>query len=405
VVDSSDVIVQVLDARDPVGTRSAVIEAYLKRDENAHKHMILVLNKVDLIPTWATAAWVRILGKDFVTVAFNASSRKAFGRGALIQLLRQFAHLLRQRRQISVGFVGYPNVGKSSVINTLVETAACKIAPIPGETKVWQYVTLTKRIYLIDCPGVVYPAGVRGDKSELFGDNALLDSAITAQTVSLAHDGAKGVEDNEEKNTPESRERLERYQTGEDDYYAQIVLRGVIRIERLVNPVRYIQTMLSRTKPEYINDTYCLKPHLDPSHRWSTHLELLEVIGRKSGRLLKGGEVDLMQVSRMLLLDWTRGRIPWFIGPPEREAQPEAPKVEVNEEGEEVEVEEESKLPAVEMPQQNMGAIAVQAKFDTQDAVRGYADGVLVTGEAPEERERSAKLNVPLGSAIYYDQQ
>lgn len=32
----------------------------------------------------------------------------------------------------------------------------CKVAPVPGETKVWQYITLTKRIFLIDCPGVVY---------------------------------------------------------------------------------------------------------------------------------------------------------------------------------------------------------------------------------------------------------
>jgi nuclear GTP-binding protein len=55
-----------------------------------------------------------------------------------------------------VGFIGYPNVGKSSIINSLKEKKVCKAAPIPGETKVWQYVHLTKRIYLIDCPGVVY---------------------------------------------------------------------------------------------------------------------------------------------------------------------------------------------------------------------------------------------------------
>ena len=53
---------------------------------------------------------------------------------------------------------GYPNVGKSSVINTLVKKKSCKVAPVPGETKVWQYITLMKRIYLIDCPGVVYPS-------------------------------------------------------------------------------------------------------------------------------------------------------------------------------------------------------------------------------------------------------
>jgi nuclear GTP-binding protein len=57
---------------------------------------------------------------------------------------------------ISVGFVGYPNVGKSSVINTLRTKKVCKAAPIPGETKVWQYITLMKRIFCIDCPGVVY---------------------------------------------------------------------------------------------------------------------------------------------------------------------------------------------------------------------------------------------------------
>ena len=61
--------------------------------------------------------------------------------------------------QISVGFIGYPNVGKSSIVNTLRQKKVCKTAPIAGETKVWQYVTLMDRIYLIDCPGVVYPQG------------------------------------------------------------------------------------------------------------------------------------------------------------------------------------------------------------------------------------------------------
>jgi nuclear GTP-binding protein len=52
--------------------------------------------------------------------------------------------------------VGYPNVGKSSVINALKSKVVCKSAPVPGETKIWQYVSLTKRMYIIDCPGIVY---------------------------------------------------------------------------------------------------------------------------------------------------------------------------------------------------------------------------------------------------------
>lgn len=55
VIDSSDVVVQVLDARDPMGTRSPHVEAYLKK-EKPWKHLIFVLNKCDLVPTWATVS-------------------------------------------------------------------------------------------------------------------------------------------------------------------------------------------------------------------------------------------------------------------------------------------------------------------------------------------------------------
>lgn len=67
--------------------------------------------------------------------------------------------LQQDKRQISVGVIGYPNTGKSSVINSLMGKPCCKAAPVPGETKVWQYITLTKKIFLIDCPGVVYDVG------------------------------------------------------------------------------------------------------------------------------------------------------------------------------------------------------------------------------------------------------
>ncbi|CAO2588961.1 Nucleolar GTP-binding protein 2 [Lemmus lemmus] len=157
VIDSSDVVVQVLDARDPMGTRSPHIEAYLKK-EKPWKHLIFVLNKCDLVPTWATKRWVAVLSQDYPTLAFHASLTNPFGKGAFIQLLRQFGKLHTDKKQISVGFIGYPNVGKSSVINTLRSKKVCNVAPIAGETKVWQYITLMRRIFLIDCPGVVYPS-------------------------------------------------------------------------------------------------------------------------------------------------------------------------------------------------------------------------------------------------------
>tara|TARA_R110002050_G_scaffold245831_1_gene383482 strand:+ start:356 stop:751 length:396 start_codon:yes stop_codon:yes gene_type:complete len=118
-----------------------------------------VLNKCDLIPPWVTKRWIKVLSKEHPTLAMHSSLTNPFGKGSLIQLLRQFAVLHKDRKQISVGFIGYPNVGKSSLINTLRAKKVCNVAPVPGETKVWQYITLFKRIFLIDCPGIVYPSG------------------------------------------------------------------------------------------------------------------------------------------------------------------------------------------------------------------------------------------------------
>ncbi|XP_012153822.1 nucleostemin 2 [Megachile rotundata] len=251
VIDSSDVILQVLDARDPLGTRSPPVEKYLKT-EKPHKHLMFILNKVDLVPNWVTQRWVAILSAEYPTVAFHASMTHPFGKGSLINLLRQFAKLHMDKKQISVGFIGYPNTGKSSVINTLRSKKVCKVAPIAGETKVWQYITLMRRIYLIDCPGVVYPSA-------------------------------------------------------ETD--AEKVLKGVVRVELVKNPEDYIEEVLSRVKPDYIRKTYKIM-------EWNDHIDFLEKLARRTGKLLKKGEPDITIVSRMVLNDWQRGKLPFYVSPP-----------------------------------------------------------------------------------------
>ncbi|XP_058051227.1 nucleolar GTP-binding protein 2 isoform X2 [Ahaetulla prasina] len=259
VIDSSDVIVQVLDARDPMGTRSPHVEAYLKK-EKPWKHLIFVLNKCDLVPTWVTRRWVAVLSQEYPTLAFHASLTNPFGKGAFIQLLRQFGKLHVDKKQISVGFIGYPNVGKSSVINTLRSKKVCSVAPIAGETKVWQYITLMRRIFLIDCPGVVYPSG---------------------------------------------------------DSETDIVLKGVVQVEKIKSPEDHIATVLDRAKPEYIRKTYKIES-------WGNAEDFLKKLAFQTGKLLKGGEPDLHTVSRMVLNDWQRGRIPFFVKPPnvEQDSQP-----------------------------------------------------------------------------------
>ncbi|EDQ91202.1 uncharacterized protein MONBRDRAFT_19938, partial [Monosiga brevicollis MX1] len=253
VVDASDVLIQVLDARDPQGTRSPHVEKYLK-EEKTHKHLIFVLNKCDLVPTWVTTRWVQVLSAEYPTLAFHANINNSFGKGALIQLLRQFGKLHSEKQQISIGLIGYPNVGKSSIINTLKGEKACKTAPIPGETKVWQYVTLMRKIFLIDCPGVVYPS---------------------------------------------------------DDSETDVVLKGVVRVEHLSAPEDHVAEILQRAKHDYITRTYGIND-------WSSddHIDFLEKLAKKSGKLLKGGEPDVSTVAKMVLHDWQRGKIPYFNPPP-----------------------------------------------------------------------------------------
>lgn len=158
VLDCSDVVLQVVDARNVPGTRCIHVERHLKKNA-PHKHLVIIVNKCDLVPNWVTRRWVQELSKEYPTIAFHASMTNSFGKGALITLLRQFGKLHADKREISVGIIGYPNVGKSSIINTLKSKKVCNVAPIPGETKVWQYVSLFRRISLIDCPGVVYDVG------------------------------------------------------------------------------------------------------------------------------------------------------------------------------------------------------------------------------------------------------
>jgi nuclear GTP-binding protein len=185
----------------------------------------------------------------------------SFGKGSLITLLRQFSTLHANRKQISIGFIGYPNTGKSSIINTLRKKKVCKTAPIAGETKVWQYITLMKRIYLIDCPGITMPEGDETD----------------------------------------------------------IVLRGVVRVENIESPQQYIPRLLDRVKPQYLERTYAI-------NGWNDTTEFLALLARKGGRLLKGGEIDeaaglslvdvLMLVAKMVINDFLRGKIPWYIPDP-----------------------------------------------------------------------------------------
>lgn len=83
-------------------------------------------------------------------------SSKAIGPDHLIQLLKQLSRVEGSTRAVTVGLIGYPNVGKSSVINSLKRSKTCEVSAIPGSTKNLKEVKLDSQVKLIDCPGVIF---------------------------------------------------------------------------------------------------------------------------------------------------------------------------------------------------------------------------------------------------------
>lgn len=330
VVDASDVLVEILDARDPMGTRTKHVEDYIKKD-CPHKHIVLLINKCDLVPPGVTARWVKVLSHEYPTIAFKASVTNPFGKATLIQLLKQFDSLHKDKKTISIGFIGYPNVGKSSVINSLKKKGVCKVAPIPGETKVWQYVALTKRIYLIDCPGIVYDEG---------------QSA------------------------------------------ADIVLKGVVRAERLEDPEEYINDVLKRAKPESLERLYDV-------HNWVDTEDFLKMVAHRFGKLKKGGEAHSDVVAKMVLNDWQRGKISYFVPPPDVQGD-EA--VEVAELAKKIEEDKED-VPVEEDDKGKEEAKAEEEKKDKaeKDAKEAKKNAKMVRKEKWEKDKKEKNENEKIG--------
>lgn len=175
---SSDILLEVLDARDPLGSRSPQLEHYVN-SLNRNKRIVLVLNKIDLVPREVVREWIAFLSTDYPTVAFKCVTSQARGAPAalapeastapalanithaglgkkelvplkpmqhlfrcaeclgsdtLLHLLKSYARSHNIMTHITVGVVGFPNVGKSSLINSLKRTKAVTVSSVPGTT-------------------------------------------------------------------------------------------------------------------------------------------------------------------------------------------------------------------------------------------------------------------------------
>merc|ERR1712226_1546155 len=153
--------IEVLDARDPSSCRSQELE---KEVLAAGKKLVLLLNKIDLVPKHAVEAWKKHLQRSFPTVTFKAarsgakrpthamtnaenapegllrSTHGVVGADELMQLLKNYARMGtgKVKAHVSVGIVGYPNTGKSSIINSMKRHNSVQVGGRAGVTKVMQ---------------------------------------------------------------------------------------------------------------------------------------------------------------------------------------------------------------------------------------------------------------------------
>ena len=146
ILRKSDLILDILDSRFYEETRNKEIEERIRR---YGKKFIFILNKSDLISRKKMLDAVKILNE--IAPVIPVTCKERHGKLKLIALITK---LIRKRPMI-IGVVGYPNTGKSSVINYLSGRKKAKTSPVAGYTRGMQWIKLSKNFKLIDTPGVI----------------------------------------------------------------------------------------------------------------------------------------------------------------------------------------------------------------------------------------------------------
>ncbi|KAL7761493.1 hypothetical protein ACKLNR_008028 [Fusarium oxysporum f. sp. zingiberi] len=301
VVEQADVVLYVLDARDPEGTRSREVERQIMAAASGGKRLILVINKVDLIPPKVLRDWLIYLRRYFPTLPLRASgaapNAHTFNHrdltvqstsATLFKALKSFAASRQLKRAVSVGVIGYPNVGKSSVINALLSrmsgkggssSKACPAGAEAGVTTSIRSVKIDSKLTLLDSPGVVFPSS---------------SSTQSAGLVSL-------------KNATEA--------------HAHLVLLNAVPPKQIDDPMPAVTLLLKRLSAspdlmQKLTSVYDIPALLPDRADGDITTDFLVQVARKRGRLGRGGIPNLSAAAMTVVTDWRDGRIQGWVEPP-----------------------------------------------------------------------------------------
>lgn len=249
VIRISDIILEVLDARFLKETRNIQIEKLIRE---SGKMIIYIINKVDLVNVEELKEKISV---EALTPYVLMSCKNRLGTADLrnrikIEVKRLKLEKTKGFERAQVGIIGYPNTGKSSLLNILAGGKPARKSPQAGFTRGIQKVRLSKGILLLDTPGVIP----------------------------------------ENEYSPTGLSELKKY--------AKI---GVRTYDKMKNP-EFVLASLMKQYPNLFEKFYKIEANGDPEI-------LINEIGKKRNFIKKGGLIDSNRAARSILKDWQEGKI------------------------------------------------------------------------------------------------
>ncbi|PIC54906.1 hypothetical protein B9Z55_000004 [Caenorhabditis nigoni] len=281
VVEKSDIIVQIVDARNPLLFRSKDLDDYVKEVDPA-KQILLLVNKADLLKPDQLASWKEFFEKEKINVIFwsamddvletiteggeesavpstSTSDMFVTNKDELIAKFKELGHVSNEpsAKPVMVGMVGYPNVGKSSTINKLAGGKKVSVSATPGKTRHFQTIHIDSQLCLCDCPGLVMPSFSFG-RSEMF-------------------------------------------------------LNGILPIDQMRDHFGPTSLLLSRVPVHVIEAMYSI---MLPEMENPSAINLLNSLAFMRGFMASSGIPDCSRAARLMFKDVVSGKLMWAAAPP-----------------------------------------------------------------------------------------
>lgn len=250
-----DVVIELLDSRIPVASRNPDIKNLTK-----NKKRIILLNKCDLSDEKINQKWVEKLSKEAPVILTDSNTGKGIDKVSrkIDELMKEEiakqAARGRINKTIRVMILGIPNVGKSSFINRIAKKNKLEVGNKPGVTKSKQWIRIGKNQELLDTPGVLWPK---------FENNEI--------ALNLAFTG-----------------------TIKDDI-----------LEKVEISYELLKILYNKYKSNLMERYKITEDEMKEIEQHSNYIyELMQVIGRKRGALVAGGNTDVEKIARIILDDF-----------------------------------------------------------------------------------------------------